>query len=390
MRQVGVLFALLGLLCANRPAAVAGQSTEAPDLAGWALTVNGPISPDELGETTMHEHLFIDFVPPGQDPKRWALSGRRLPATASEVAFWNHPVAFDILGKLQWQWDMNRDNLMLTDEATAIAEISEFKKWGGDTVVDVTSIGLKRDPQALRRVANASGLNIVMGGSWYTNTWHPEDMDSRTVEDLADEIVRDVTVGVGDTGIRTGIIGEVGADYYPGRPLTANQVKVIRASGRASRRTGAAVSLHSGLVPGAPPQALDLLEQEGADLERVIVGHAHYYAGEVDFIKHHLQRGVYIQFDILGLAGTVWEEIDDRQVAETIIELFRAGYGDRILLAHDVCEKIQLKRYGGNGFSYMLEQFVPYLRQQGVSEEQIETMLVTNPRRALTFVAPRG
>ena len=385
-----MLSLLLWLFCVSGPAGAAKQTARVPNLAGLVLTVNGPLEPEKLGQTTMHEHIFIDFVPPGQDPARWGLSGRRLPETASEVDFWNRPVTLDILGALQWKWAMNRDNLLLTDEATAIAEVGEFKKWGGNTIVDVTSIGLKRDPQALRRVANTTGLNIVMGGSWYTDTWHPADMDSRTVEKLADEIVRDVTVDVGDTGTRTGIIGEVGANYYPDRPLTANQIKIIRASARASRRTGAAISLHAGLTPGTPPEALDILEHEGADLGRVIVGHAHEYADNLEFIKRHLQRGVYIQFDLLGVFGIVWSPSNDRDVADTIIELTRSGYGDRILLAHDVCTKIQLKRYGGNGFSYMLEQFVPYLRDRGVSETQIRTMLVENPRRVLTFVEPRG
>ena len=83
----------------------------------------------------------------------------------------------------------------------ATAEITEFLNWGGSTVVDVTSIGIGRDPRALFRISTATSLNIVMGCSWYGTSSHPDDMDERTVEELTDEVVRDVTVGVGDTGI---------------------------------------------------------------------------------------------------------------------------------------------------------------------------------------------
>ena len=136
-----------------------------------------------------------------------------------------------------------KDNSVLGDEATSIAEALEFKKNGGSTIVDVTSIGIGRDPLALRRLANSTGLNIVMGGGWYQKAYHPADMDQRTAEDMANEIIGDITTGVGDTGIRSGIIGEVGIN---GDPLTANEIKSLQASARASRATGAAISLHYG------------------------------------------------------------------------------------------------------------------------------------------------
>ena len=295
----------------------------------------------------------------------------------------------DILGAIQWKWDVNKDNLLLTDERTAVDELMDFKEFGGRSVVDVTSIGLKRNPAGLQRVAQATGLTIVMGASWYRRPWHPSDMDGRSVESLTDEIVRDVTVGVDGTAIRAGIIGEVGAAESLKRPLSPNEIKVVRASARASRLTGAAISLHTGLSAGEPPRVLDLLAEEGADLSRVIVGHAHRFAANVPYAKQLAQRGVYIQFDLLGVYGIVWTPENDRDVANAIKELMASGYGDRILLSHDVCTKSQLKKYGGNGFASVFEQFVPYLRTQGVTDQQIEMMLVRNPARVLAFAAPR-
>ena len=338
--------------------------------------MNGPIDPNELGHTLMHEHIFIDM----DDAERQGASALGV----TDFAFYHAPVTIDTLGAIA-MGAPNGDNRLLADEHVMTDEVLEFKRRGGGTIVDVTSIGLKRDPRALRRVANVTGLNIVMGASWYQKVWHPQDMDDRSIESLTDEIVRDVTEGVGDTGIRAGIIGEVGT---VGDPLVAN----IRASGRASRITGAAVTLHTSAELREQPRILDLLAEEGADLRRVVIGHSNGIARDLEFMEQLLARGAYIQFDTLGREQTPRRVrlASDTDVAHGIVNLVKAGHLDRILLSLDVCTKIQLKAYGGTGFSYIQEQFLPYLKQLGVTDAQIHTMMVENPRRVLTFAAPRS
>ena len=354
------------------------------------MTVNGAVEPSRLGPTIMHEHLFIDFwknkVPPHNAP-------------TTETALWDDKVSLEHLHRAQ-----NRiaimDNYILGDEDTAIAEAMEFKKNGGSTIVDVTSIGIGRDPLALRRVSNATGLNVVMGAGWYQKLYHPDDMDQRTVEDLAEEIIRDVTVGVGDSGIRSGIIGEVGIN---GDPLTPNEIKSIQAAARSGRATGAAISLHYGGSGREKLQVMTVLEEEGADLSRVIFGHSDLIAWDMPLMLELLGHGVYIQFDLLGTdvtplylqpssysqADTTMGVARTSQVVEAIPKLIEEGYGDRILLSQDVCNKTHLKRYGGNGYSFILERVLPTLRRRGVTEEQINGLIVDNPRRILTFVEPR-
>ena len=355
-----------------------------PDMAGEIMTVAGPIDPDELGQTIMHEHIFIDFTVMDDTPERWSAAGRVRPVGATAVGRYNAPLTMDILSAVTLG-AANRDNRLLTDEQLAIDEVLEFKRRGGGAIVDTTSIGLKRDPLALRRVSEATGLHVVMGGSWYRKGWHTEDLDDRSVESLTEEIVRDVTVGVGDTGIRSGIIGEVGTE---GDPLVPNEIKVIQASGRASRITGAPVTLHTSAQRHEQPRILDLLEDEGADLSRVVVGHSNSLAPDLPFMEELLARGVYIQFDTLGRPPTVRRAVNDTDVAHGIVDLINAGYVDRILLSQDVCTKIQLKAYGGTGFSFIQEQFIPYLKQLGVTDEQIQTIMVENPKRVLTFAPP--
>jgi phosphotriesterase-related protein len=366
---------------------VEGQSPPAiPNLAGQVLTVTGPIPPDQLGHTLTHEHLFIDFTSPDDQPAKWTMAGRTKPVGATDVAFYNAPLTMEMtaavmLGK------PNRDNWLLNDEALAIREVAEFKRRGGGSIVDVTSIGLRRNPEGLRRIARATGVNIVMGASWYQKAWHPADMDDRTVESLTAEIVRDVTVGVGDTGIRAGVIGEVGTT---GNPLTGNELKVIRASGRASRITGAPISLHTSAALKEQPKILDLLAEEGADLSRVIVGHSDPIANDVPFLTELLKRGVYIQFDLLGRPPLVTRRRPtDAEVAAAILALVKAGHGERLLLSHDICTKTSLKAYGGTGYSFIEEMFVPYLKRQGATDAQIAAMIVDNPRRVFTFAAPQ-
>ena len=347
-----------------------------PNMAGQILTVAGPMDPEDLGQTIMHEHVFIDF----QNPV-----ARTTISRATDIGLHLAPVGLDILSDVRFRRIPNRDNLYLTDLDEAIDEVMEFKRRGGQAIVDVTSIGLGRDPHALQQVSQASGLSIVMGAGWYQKQFHPADMDDRTIEELTDVIVRDITVGAEGTSIRAGIIGEVGIN---GNPLTANEMKSSRASARASRITGAAISFHRGGNGEEKFAVLEAVAEEGADLQRVIMGHSNSIADDLPFMKRLLERGVFIQFDTLGRPNGRLGGVDDAKVARGIVELIEAGYADRILLSQDVCNKIHLKRYGGTGFSYVLESFLPVLRDLGVEEEDIHKMMVGNPRRSLTFAPP--
>ncbi len=359
-----------------------------PNMAGKAMTVKGPIEPDQLGTTLMHEHLFIDL-------RKSGAPNENVPAT--EAALWEQKLTLDNLHHARERKPI-ADNWLLSDEKMAIDEVNEFRNQGGNTIVEVTSIGIRRDPRAMLRVANATGLNVVMGTGWYQKIYHPANMDERTVEDLTEEIIRDLTVGVGDTGIRSGIIGEVGIE---GQPIEPNEVKSIQASARASRATGAAISFHRGGVGREKLETIGILGEEGAKLTRVIFGNSDPIAGDMPLMLELLSHGVYIQFDLLGrlTVPLKWKTETDSLseyyfsagsavVADAIPKLIDAGFGDRILLSHDVCTKIHLKRYGGTGYSFIVEKFLPYLQTAGVSREQIETIAVENPKRVLTFAEP--
>lgn len=350
---------------------------EIPDLTGQALTVTGPVDPQALGQTLMHEHIFVDL----RRPPRFHRPGEDSPEAAE-------PLTLACLARTR-HGRPNADNDVLDDFDEMLAEVLAFARCGGRTMVEVSPRGLGRAPEELRRLSRASGLNIVMGGGWYTPTFHPADMDERDVDALADIIVRDVAVGAGDTGVRSGVIGEVGAETAP---LTANELKSVRASGRASRVTGAPVTFHVGGVGEDKLRVLDVLADEGVPASNVVLGHAGEVIADPALGERVLARGVFVEFDFLASPGSPWGHLvltSDHKVARGIADLIERGYAQQILLGHDVCQKIQLKRYGGQGYDYIPRHFLPALRRLGVSEEAIRTIMVDNPARALAFATPQ-
>lgn len=354
--------------------AVARTRQPIPNLAGKVQTVLGPVDPSEIGPALMHEHIFINFQRPQPDP--------------NDTGPLEEPITLADLYAIRHKWGAVRGTNFLGDFDEMYNEVMEFKQHGGRTIVDVSSIGLGRDPVALARMSRATGLSIVMGASWYIKEYHPLDMNDRTVDELADTIIQDVTVGAQGTAIRSGVIGEIGID---GGPLTDNELKVIRASARACRLTGAPMSFHAGGVDEERLTSIDTALSEGVKPQQIIMGHSGGITPNMPLVMSILAKGVYVQIDWLGVingpAGVLGNR-SDRTIAARIVEMIQAGYGDRILLSHDICTKPQLKKYGGTGFAYISKHFLPVLRQVGASEEDVHRIMVENPQRALTFAAP--
>ena len=307
------------------------------------MTVLGPVDPSELRFTLPHEHTQITL---------WHIQSR-----------WDY-------------WELTRD------EGLILEELRLFREAGGTALADLTLPGNGRDPLWLRRIAELSGLHIVMGGGWYRTAYYPPEamIDRRSVDSLADELVAEATEGVGDTGIRTGILGEVGTD----KPwLTPAEERVFRAVARASRRTGLAVSTHA-VLSDVGAAELAVLEEEGIDPGRVVIGHADSYP-VLDHYLSLIARGASIEFDFLGMSSQPQEKHGEGRVIDLLLELLHRGHVDRVLLSQDVCHNAQLRRYEGNGYTYLQTTFLPRLRERGVSQAEIDRLTIDNPRRILTI-----
>ena len=346
-----------------------------PELTGLVQTVLGPVPPEDLGPTLTHEHLLIDLA--------WMSK----PAVeASERLKRSQPVTLEDLGWVRYNSQRNRDDLELLDEETAISEALLFKRWGGETMVDATTIGIGRDPRALARIARATGLNIIMGTGFYVDAVHPEGMDEKSETDLSRQLVQEIRVGVDDTGVRAGIIGELGCSW----PLTKNEDKVLRAGATAQGETGAPVLIHPGRNEAAPFQILDTLAEAGADLNRVIMGHVDRTVLNMHMIVDLARRGCYIEFDVFGRETSYYplSDVDmpnDAQRIGFIKGLIEAGHASQIVIAQDICTKDRLVKYGGHGYHHILENIVPRMREAGISQDDIDSILVANPARILTF-----
>ena len=342
---------------------------------GLVQTVLGPVHPSELGATTTHEHLHIDFSfmyrPARDSPSR-------------ELA--DAPITLENLGWIRRNYYSNRSNLQLLDLDTTIGEVRKYADLGGGAIVDATTAQIGRRPDALARISRESGVHVIMGAGFYVDAVHPDDMHERSVEDLAREIVGDIVEGVEDSGIRAGITGEVGCTW----PLAPNERKSLAAAAIAQAETGAPISVHPGRHPDAPLQILDLLAASGADISRVIMGHLDRTVFDFDAVQTIAASGCYLEWDLFGNEGSYYPlaEIDmpsDAQRLDFIKRAAGAGYSDRIVIGQDIATKHRLVKYGGHGYAHILENIIPKMRRKGFPEDLVQAITVHNPATILAL-----
>jgi phosphotriesterase-related protein len=344
-------------------------------------TVLGPVAPEDLGPTLVHEHFFIDHRVKFMEDPELGIDP-------------DAPVTMELLGALRHSpAGVTRENLVIDDHATAVAEGNRFRTRGGGTFVDVTpSADLGRDPLKLKAVAEETGLNVIMGTGFYLERFHPDWVADAEVDELADLFSKEVVEGVEGTDVRAGIIGEIGTspllDEAGNRigDMTEDERKVLRASARTALRTGVPVSVHVDLNGYGAPEIVAVMAAEGLLPERMIMGHMDLQP-DTDYHRKVLATGAYVAYDTIGhegYFGPLGGFAKDTWRAASLAALVADGHAERLLLSHDVGFKTNLVRYGGGGFEHIHRYFLDMLRAAGVGEEDIERMLVANPRRILT------
>jgi predicted metal-dependent phosphotriesterase family hydrolase len=297
------------------------------------MTVTGPVPADALGVVLPHEHLFTDVL-------------REYRGTG-----------------------------LLHDVDLAVEELGLFADAGGGTLVELTTREIGRDPVGLAEVSRRSGVRIVMGCGHYRDPYLDRAwFDQHDADAVAAVLVGEVRDGVGETGVRPGIIGEIGS----GRWISTAEERSFRAAARAHLETGLTISTHAAWWPVGLAQ-LSLLQEEGVDPGRVVVGHADGVPGP-DYQLELARRGCFVELDGF---GTDSAHDMDRAIGY-LMRLRGEGFLDQILLSQDVFLRSHLRARGGPGYAYLLETVLPRLFALGLSDAEVHRLTVDNPRAALT------
>ncbi|MGC4956772.1 phosphotriesterase family protein [Actinomadura citrea] len=344
--------------------------------AATVMTVTGPVSSAGLGLTLTHEHLRNDLSAAVTAPADPALAFLRDARTAPGLAWLLREEPYACL-----------DHCRLDEDPAMLADLRAFAEAGGGTVVDVTPGGIGRDPLALRSLAERSGLRIVMGSGWYLERHHPPHLSRTDERALAAELVSEFTGGADGTGVRPGVIGEIGVSS----DFTPDEHTALRAAARAQRETGAPLYVH---LPGWQRRAHEVLgivlDEYGVPPGAVVLCHMDPSHNDPDYQNAVAERGVWLEFDMIGMPFRYPGEGQSpapHEAARAIAGLVARGHAGRLLLSHDVFLKSMLTAYGGNGFRYVPELFVRRLAGLGVPADVAQGLLRANPARLFEAAA---
>ncbi|MFJ5264792.1 phosphotriesterase [Streptomyces sp. NPDC088387] len=313
-------------------------------------TVRGPVAVDDLGSVLMHEHVFV--------------------------------LNEEIRQSLPETWD---EQERISD---AVSRLKALAATGITTIVDCTVIGLGRNIARVARVNDQVDLNIVAATGIYTVSdipdfyrYHGPGTLLGGAESMTDLFARELTQGIADTGVRAAFL-----KCAIEEELTPGVERVMRAVAQAHLRTGAPITVHTSARAGTGLVAQDVLRSEGVDLGAVVIGHSGDTA-DLDYLHRLVDNGSYVGMDRFGLDVLL---PGDERVA-TVAALAREGLAERMVLSHDaschldwfppgVREQIAPNWH----YTHLHDEVIPALREAGVTEAQLTTMLVDNPRRYFT------
>ena len=275
---------------------------------------------------------------------------------------------------------------LLGSEILKIAErkMTDLHGRGIRTIVDLTTVDLGRDIGLILDVARRSRVHVIVAtGVW----WMPQRyFNVHGVDHVAELFVRDITQGIGESGVKAAII-KCATDTAGVTPVIEN---ILRASARAQKATGVPISTHTWAAGRVGETQQAIFAQEGVDLSRVIIGHS----GDSDDLKYLrglMERGSTIGMDRFGLENF----LPTSKRVEVLARLCAEGYAGKMVLSHDancwsdmLSEENKRRTRPQWHYNHISDDILPALRKAGVSEEQIDQMLVRNPRAI--FEARKG
>ncbi len=302
-------------------------------------SVTGPIDTADLGMTYMHEHVIIGT-----------------------------PGFYDSYPHM-WKKEEFAEK--------SIRDLREARNRGVRTIVDLTPSDFHRDVRFVREVAQQTGMQIIVAtGIYWKTTWY---FEGHPIEDLVPLLLHDITEGIQGTDIKAGIL-KVATDE-PG--VTEANERALRAVARAHRQTGVPISTHTNAAHQMGLKQQDVFQSEGVDLGRVVIGHSGDTT-DTDYLEQIINQGSYIGMDRFGLYVRGLPTFEER--VDTIVRMCQKGYANRMVLSHDAgcifdfAPTEFLKTLPQWNFNHIVDDVVPELRRRGVTQEQIDQMLIANPR----------
>ncbi|GFS34926.1 phosphotriesterase-related protein [Nephila pilipes] len=351
-------------------------------MKGKVQTVLGPVEPNTLGVTLTHEHLLHELP----------LEVFRHPLPKNIPPLKDSPFTVGNLGWLRQYPYCFDDNNIYTDEGVRKAvkeEMHFFKQVGGGTIVDNGSIGLRAKDQVqfLTTLSKETGVNVVTGTGFYVVFAQSQSVISMKVEEMAAKIRDDILNGIDDTGIKCGVIGEIGCSW----PLDDFERKSLVSSAIVQEETGCPVIIHPGRDKESPEEIFRVFQEAGGKIGHTVMSHLERTLHTKQDLAEFASLGSYCEFDLFGIEVSYYqhnEDIDmpsDAQRIKRLHYLIEQGFGDKIVISHDIHTKHRLMKYGGHGFSHIIANVVPNMKKRGFSEDHIRKILINNPQKWLTF-----
>lgn len=348
-------------------------------------TVLGAIDPKDLGVTLTHEHLSLDFAKvytPGPDKLNKVI---------------DNGITLDNVGFVRQYPYANKLNLQFNGECSnkaVVKDVKIFKEHGGRTIVENTIQGISRDLKFIYECAKETGVNIVAGTGFYVESTQRPDVLKYTTEQMTNTYITEILNGVqvstkhGDVTIKCGVIGEVGSSY----PITPFERRAIEATALAQQSLKCGVIFHPGRAKPAPFEVIRYYLEAGGDATKCVMSHLdrtliHDEEQLFDFAK----LGVYNEFDLFGMECSFYQLCplfdmpSDGQRMNMLIKLVEEGYGNRLMMAHDIHTLHRLTSFGGHGYSHILTNVLPRMKLKGLTQDQIDQIVIKNPADWLTI-----
>ena len=335
-------------------------------------TLKGVRELDQYKRICPHEHLLLDMTHEAVEPQ-----------TEEAKELFYGKVTMERLGVLRRNPYIVRENLILDSTDDAVSELKYLKKHQIDLFLDLTPMGLGRDIGKLKEISEQTDIDLVCGTGFFVHDALNEELSALTTEEMVEIMLREIREGIDGTGIRAGVIGEVGVSekIYP------VERRSLLATAEVYRQTGLPIYLHTYPWSAAGLEAAQLLIDNGVDPKSICVCHIDV-TFDYEYLLQLLKTGVYIEFDNFGkefyfppqdgaFAGGPFAT--DVERVRVLKQLIRDGYVKKVLVATDICLKASLHKYGGWSYDHIFENIVPMMQMEQISDEDIVQIVDRNP-----------